>query len=299
MKKILITGKSSYLGNSFQEYIKEQCPDWTVDAISIRDDAWKKIDFSPYDCVLHMAGKAHADVGNVSEEVKKEYYKVNYELTKKVAKAVKRSGVKQFIYPGSIIIYGESAPYGKEKRITAATKPAPANFYGDSKWRADKAVQELNDDTFRTVVLRLPMVYGKGSKGNYPLLSNLAKKLPVFPNVENARSMIYIENLCEMIREIIEYGDCGVFYPQNAEYTATSDMVKTIADVSGNKIRLTRLLNPAVSLLSKMSGKIGKLANKAFGNCTYEKSLSEYRGNEYQMYNFETSIRRTEGRVKR
>ena len=106
MKKILITGKSSYLGNSFQEYIKEQCPDWTVDAISIRDDAWKKIDFSPYDCVLHMAGKAHADVGNVSEEVKKEYYKVNYELTKKVAKAVKRSGVKQFIYPGSIIIYG-------------------------------------------------------------------------------------------------------------------------------------------------------------------------------------------------
>ena len=76
MKKILITGKSSYLGNSFQEYIKEQCPDWTVDAISIRDDAWKKIDFSPYDCVLHMAGKAHADVGNVSEEVKKELYEL-------------------------------------------------------------------------------------------------------------------------------------------------------------------------------------------------------------------------------
>ena len=295
MKKILITGQSSYIGTSFQEYIRKHCKDWRIDAVSVRNEAWKSIDFSQYDCVLHMAGRAHADVGNVSEEVKKEYYEVNYELTKKIAKTAKKAGVKQFIYPGSIIIYGESAPYGKEKLITADTRPEPVNFYGDSKWRADKAIQKLNTDGFKTVVMRLPMVYGKGSKGNYPLLSKIAKKFPIFPNVRNTRSMIYIENLCEMIREIVEQEDSGVFFPQNAEYTTTAHMVQTIAETAGKTICLTKLLNPIVWLASKIPGKVGRLANKAFGNCTYEKSLSEYRGNQYQVYSFKDSIRRTEG----
>ena len=161
MKKILITGQSSYIGTSIQAYIGEHCKDWKVDTASVRNEAWKDIDFGSYDCVLHMAGKAHADVGHVSKDVKREYYEVNYELTKEVAKQAKKAGVKQFIYPGSVIVYGESAPYGTEKRITADTKPDPANFYGDSKWRADEAVQKLNSENFKTVVLRLPMVYGK------------------------------------------------------------------------------------------------------------------------------------------
>ncbi len=295
MKKILITGQSSYIGTSIQAYIGEHCKDWKVDTASVRNEAWKDIDFGSYDCVLHMAGKAHADVGHVSEDVKREYYEVNYELTKEVAKQAKKAGVKQFIYPGSVIVYGESAPYGTEKRITADTKPDPANFYGDSKWRADEAVQKLNSENFKTVVLRLPMVYGKGSKGNYPQLSKIAKKIPIFPNVSNTRSMIYIENLCEFICEIIEYEDGGVFFPQNEEYTSTAQMVKTIAESADRRIILTKALNPIVWLMSKMPGKIGRLVNKAFGNCTYEKSLSDYRGNRYQVYNFKDSIRRTEG----
>ena len=295
MKKILITGRSSYIGTSFQSYIRVQRKNWAADTVSVRNEAWKDIDFSSYDCVLHMAGKAHADVGNVSEEVKKEYYEVNYKLTKKVAERAKNAGVKQFIYPGSIIVYGESAPYGTEKKITADTRPNPANFYGDSKLRADEAVQKLNSADFKTAVLRLPMVYGKGSKGNYPLLSRIAKTFPVFPNVRNTRSMIYIENLCEMICEIIEQGDSGVFFPQNAEYTTTAHMVKTIAETVGRTIYLTKALNPAVWLAGKIPGKIKRLTNKAFGNCTYEKSLSDYRGNRYQVYSFKESIRRTEG----
>lgn len=90
MKKILITGQSSYIGTSIQAYIGEHCKDWKVDTASVRNEAWKDIDFGSYDCVLHMAGKAHADVGHVSEDVKREYYEVNYELTKEVAKQAKK-----------------------------------------------------------------------------------------------------------------------------------------------------------------------------------------------------------------
>ena len=295
MKRVLVIGEHSYIGTAFYEYIKKHASVMEVELISSRDGKWKSVDLAAFDSVLHVAGKAHADVGNVSEEVKQEYYKVNYELAVEVANAAKKAGVRQFIYLSSIIIYGESAPLGKQKVISADTKPAPANFYGDSKLQADLAIQALNSDGFRTAVLRLPMVYGFGSKGNYPLLAKMAKKLPLFPNVYNERSMIYIENLCEFIREIIEYGDSGVFYPQNPEYTVTAKMVERIADVAGRTVHLSMLLNPFIVLAGKVPGKIGRLANKAFGNCVYEMKLSNYRDNTYQAYGFEDSIQRTEG----
>ena len=65
----------------------------------------------------------------------------------------------------------------------------PANFYGDSKVKAEEGLQRLEDDSFKVVILRPPMMYGKGSKDNYPLLAKLAQKLPFFPEVENQRSM--------------------------------------------------------------------------------------------------------------
>ncbi len=298
MKKVLITGEHSYIGTSFQSYMKKNGPDWVIDTVSVRGDDWKETDFGRYDCVLHMAGKAHADTGRASKETIRDYYRVNVQLTKEVAKKAKADGVKQFIYPGSIIIYGDSAPYGKQKVITAKTKPAPAGFYGDSKKKADLLVQRMHTDAFKTAVLRLPMVYGKGSRGNYPMLSGIAKKLPVFPNVQNARSMLYIENLCEFLKEVIEHEDSGVFYPQNADYTTTTQMVKAIAKASGKRVFVTRLLAPAVWLSGRLPGSIGALANKAFGNCTYEKSMSDYRGNRYQIYSLEESIRRTEGKKR-
>lgn len=295
MKKVLVVGEHSYISTSFQNYVEKYAPDIEVTFISARDDKWKEADFGSYDAILHVAGKAHADVGNVTEEVKQEYYKVNYELAVEVANAAKNAGVRQFIYPSSIIIYGESAPFGKEKVISNDTEPMPANFYGDSKLKADLAIQKLNDEKFKTAVVRLPMVYGAGSKGNYPVLAKMAKKLPFFPEVKNERSMIYVENLCEFFRQLIEHEDAGVFYPQNAEYTVTAKMVELIADHAGRHIHLSTFWNPFVKLAGKMPGKIGQLANKAFGNCVYAKELSRYRGNTYQVYGLAESIRRTEG----
>lgn len=295
MKHILVIGKNSYIGTSFQKYAAVYAPELKVTLVGARDEAWKSVDFGGYDVVVHVAGKAHADIGNVTEEVKQEYYDVNYKLAVEVAHTAKEAGVRQFIYPSSMIIYGESAPVGKKKVITRDTLPEPSNFYGDSKLQADLAIQELATENFKTAVLRLPMVYGEGSKGNYPILAKMAKKLPFFPEIKNERSMLYIGNLCEFLREIIENGDGGVFYPQNAEYTVTSEMVSLIADVVGKKLHLSSFLAPFVRLAGKMPGKIGQLSNKAFGNCVYDKEMSRYQDNRYQVYSLADSIQRTEG----
>lgn len=293
MKKILITGANSYIGTTFENWIKENCDDMVTDTLDMIGKAWKTVDFGGYDAVFHVAGIAHADVGKVSEEEKQRYYAVNADLTYACAKKAKEEGVGQFVFMSSIIVYGESAGIGKTRVITKDTPVSPANFYGDSKVKAEEGLQTLADDTFKVAILRPPMIYGKGSKGNYPLLSKMACKLPFFPNVKNERSMLYVGNLCKFISLIIQNGEQGVFFPQNAEYVQTSNMVKLIAQQKGRKIWLTKLGNPFLRLLGVIGGKPGRLINKAFGNIVYDKNLSVYK-EDYRMYDLEESIRLTE-----
>ena len=245
--------------------------DYQIDTLDMLNPNWKDYDFSGYDVVFHVAGIAHADVGHVSEETKQMYYKVNTDLTYETACKAKQSGVKQFIYMSSIIVYGESAPVGKRKVITKDTEPKPSNFYGDSKLQAELKIQPLSDDQFRVCILRPPMIYGPGSKGNYQMLSKLAKKLPIFPDIKNERSMLYIGNLCYFIKKCIDKNYNGIYFPQNAEYVSTSQMVKVIAKANEKNIHLTKILNPFVFILSKFPGKIGGMCNKAFGSMTYDK----------------------------
>lgn len=295
MKKVLITGANSYIGVSFENYVHEHYDsELSIDTVDMIDGNWRGKDFSSYDVVYHVAGIAHADVGNVSDEVKAKYYAINTDLAIKTAKKAKADGVKQFVFMSSAIVYGDSAPYGKTKRITANTEPKPANFYGDSKWQADKGVRELADDGFTVTVLRPPMIYGRNSKGNYPTLAKMAKKLPIFPDVQNERSMLYIENLCEFLCQVMIRAEGGIFWPQNAEYTRTSDMVRTIGEVNGHRIRLSKTWNFGVGLASHIPGMISGLTNKAFGNMSYDQSMSTY-DFEYQIVTLEESIKRTEG----
>lgn len=295
-RKVLITGAHSYIGESFERYAKNNYgSSFEIDTIDLKVGAWRAKSFSGYDAVFHVAGIAHADVGVVSEEMKKKYYTVNTDLAIEVARKAKHDGVKQLVFMSSMIIYGDSAGYGRKKIITRNTRPTPSNYYGDSKWRADKGVRALEDDLFHVTVLRPPMIYGKGSKGNYPVLAKYAKKLPIFPNVNNERSMLYIDNFCEFLCKIILVGCGGVFIPQNAEYTRTSQMVREIANVSGNKIRESKIFNPVVWLGSKMPGKIGRMVNKAFGNMVYNQDMSEYPGLDYRVISLKESIERTEG----
>lgn len=293
MKRVLITGANSYIGTTFENYIKaNHSEEISVETVDMIDGSWRQKDFSFYDAVFHVAGIAHADTGKVSPERQAFYYQINRDLTVETAQKARQDGVKQFIFMSSAIVYGESAPIGKQKMITADTQPSPANFYGDSKLQAEKGILPLQEENFHVVVLRPPMIYGKGSKGNYPVLSKLARKLPVFPYVQNARSMLYVENLCAFVRLMILHNEQGIFHPQNAEYSNTADLVQMIAKSHGKRIWVIKGFGWTLKIISHLTG----LVNKAFGSMTYEMEMSEYKEN-YRVCTLQESIERTEADV--
>ena len=284
MKKILITGKNSYVGVSVREYLLQWPEKYSVDTISVRGDEWKKLDFSKYDAIFHVAGIAHVDTKKADEKTQKLYYKVNTDLAVEVAKKAKKDGVKQFIYMSSAIVYGDSAPIGKEKIIKKNTKPSPTNFYGDSKLQAEIKLAKLANKKFKVALIRPPMIYGEGCKGNYQELRKLALKLPIFPKVKNERSMIYIKNFAEFIKRTIDNEYDGIYCPSNKETIATYEIVKEIAKCNNKKI----LIMPGCVLALKMMSHLTPLVNKAFGSMVYSKELSD--DFDYCVYTTKESI---------
>jgi UDP-glucose 4-epimerase len=239
---------------------------------------WKTMNFSNFETILHVAGIAHVSADPKMEDL---YYSVNRDLPIAVAKKAKQEGVKQFIFMSSIIVYGS------DSHITADTKPNPTNYYGKSKLQAEEALLALADDTFAVAVIRTPMVYGQNCKGNFPALMRLAKKTFIFPDIDNQRSMIYIDNLCAFIALCIKNRTSGVVYPQNKEYVRTTDIIQQAARHLGRKIHFTKLFNFFIRLLA---GRI-ELVDKVFGDKTYDKNLSSDLFS-YNLYTFEESIKR-------
>ncbi|WP_416147683.1 NAD-dependent epimerase/dehydratase family protein [Salipaludibacillus sp. HK11] len=288
MKKILITGSNSYIGNGLEKWLENYPDSYSIEAISLRDNSWKEKGFSEYDVVFHVAGIAHVSTDPNMEE---QYYKVNRDLTIEVAQKAKIEGVEQFIFMSSIIVYGDSS--SDERVIDRNTEPKPSNFYGNSKLQAEEGIKPLENEDFKVVIIRPPMIYGKGSKGNYPKLAKVARKFPVFPDIDNQRSMLHIDNLCEFIRLMIINEETGTFFPQNEEYVKTSNMVKLIAEHHGKKTRLTKVFNPILKL---MIGRVN-IVNKVFGNLVYEKSMSDYKDG-YRVRDLRETIVATEVREK-
>ncbi len=257
MLNLLILGKNSYIGKHLTEYLQQFPADYSVQSISQRDDHWKSLDFSAFDCIVDCVGIAHR---KETKENAHEYYEINSDLAFQTAKKAKASGVKQFIFLSSMSVYGMD-----EGVITKDTQPNPRTHYGKSKWQAEQQITPLQDETFRVAIVRPPMVYGEGCKGNYQTLVKLAKILPVVPDYKNERSMISIENLNAYLKQLIDESSCGVFLPQDPVYHCTCDMIREIAKSNHRTPGQTALLNPFVHLFTRTTK--GK---KAFGNLIYK-----------------------------
>ena len=266
MKRILITGKNSYVGTSVKKYLERWPKKYKVDELDVKGNAWKSFDFNKYDVVFHVAGIAHINRIKKDEQTKNLYFSVNTDLAEAVAKKAKREHVKQFIQMSSMSIYGDSAPIGKKKVIYKNTKPVPTNYYGESKLQAEIKLNKLTDNSFKLAILRPPMIYGVNCKGNYAVLRMLALRLRVFPKVKNERSMIYIDNFSEFIKIAIDNQLCGIFCPSNKETFVTSEIVKEIAKQNNRKI----LIIPGFSWLLKIMSHVTPFVNKAFGNMAYD-----------------------------
>lgn len=282
MKRVLITGAGSYVGESVRAYIKKTAGGQIeMDAVDTFGDNWKQADYTQYDVVYHVAGIAHV---NADPKMEPLYYKVNRDLTIEVAKHAKAAGVKQFIFMSSMIVFHESQKLGEEM-LTKDTAPAPNGFYGDSKLQAENGLHELECDTFKICVLRPPMIYGPNSKGNFLRLGWLATKTPIFPEWHNRRSMLYIDNLAEFVKQAILRELSGTFYPQNRELADTVDIVRFFAKKYNHRIWVSRIFNSFVWLGSPFVQSL----NKMFASYYYDPEMSKM-DFEYQLVSQEESF---------
>ena len=278
MKSVLITGANSYIGTNVERWLLKEPDKYHVETLDMKDPNWVNFDFSKFDVVFHVAGIAHSTPKKSEKDL---YYRVNTQLTIDTANIAKKAGVKQFIFMSSMIVYSS-----KERVITKDTKPNPDNFYGDSKLQAEIGLNKLSDKTFKIVLLRPPMIYGPNSKGNFPRLMSFARKSFIFPNFKNKRSMLYIDNLSNSIKYLIDSEVEGLFFPQNSEYMCTSEIVRETAKYLKKKIWFTKLFNPFIHLLRNRL----TIINKVFSDSYYDLSISSNVINDNVVNNINSII---------
>lgn len=260
MKRILITGANSYIGTSFEKYMKDY-QEYQIDTLDMKDPKWKEYDFLGYDTVFHVAGIAHQKETKDNAEI---YYKVNRDLAIEVATKVKQSNVKQFIFMSSMSVYGLDH---SDELIGIDTPTNPKTNYGKSKLEAEKEILKMADSDFKVSVLRPPMVYGDNCPGNLTKLFKAVRKFHVFPTVKNQRSSITVEKLSEEIKRIIDENENEIYLPQNDEYMCTYYFVKKQMKDENIYVLYIPFFNPIIKL---MIGKVS-LVTKAFGDLKYEK----------------------------
>lgn len=287
MKRVMLIGVGGYIGGRFTEFIKNNYPDWKVDAVDSMNGKWREVDFRGYDAVYNVSGLAHANARHGSEN---QYYAVNGQLPIDVAKKAKAEGIPLFIQMSSQIVYGDMSELGDEKIITAKTAPSAPTIYGKSKMMAERGLSDLMDESFQVAIIRPPLIYSEFARDNFPRLVNFAKKMPIFPKIENKQSMLYVDNLCELVRLIIEHNQGGIFYPQQERYIETSVIVADIARAVGNRMLQTRLFNPVLRLLSKFSS--FDFIHKAFGSIIYDMDISNHFDGKYRIVSYNESIQR-------
>lgn len=281
--RILITGNDSYIGKRLGEWLRKHVNEYQVEFLSVRTDGWKKHGFSNYDAIVHVAAIVHE---KEKPEMKKIYFNVNKELTIELANKAKQSGVNQFIFLSTISVYGLIGSVNRMVVIDKKTPCQPSTLYGKSKYEAELEIKTLQDAYFNVAILRPPMVYGPKCSGNYERLKIFILKTPIFPLVKNKRSMIFIDNLSECIRLILENHETGLFFPQNKEYVNTSDLAHLIAKQHGKRIHLSHMIALGIKIFGGQN-----IIKKVFGNLVLDFELSNYKNFEYCVSSLNDSIK--------
>lgn len=282
--RILVVGKDSYIGNHIDGWLSKF--GWHVEQLDVLTDFWQSFDYSVYDVIVHVAGIVHRPGCNDWEL----YKSVNTDMPITIASLAKKQGVKQYVFLSTMGVYG----IGKELKPNVIDEHTPLmadTMYGKSKLLAEEGLRELQDESFNVVCVRPPSVYGKGCKGGYITgFTSIAQRLPIVPKAYSnvKQSFIYIDNLSELVRLIIENQLSGVFCPQDDKSVSANELLEVITRSIGKKYIASRLLGFFVQMLCFVP-----LIKKAYGGVEYSQELSTVKDLAYVVFPFEEGMRRT------
>lgn len=230
-KTVMVTGASGFVGSNF---IKKYKDEFNIIPVCLIEKTPEELNYEGVDCILHLAALVHQMKGAPEEK----YFEVNTELTRRLAVEAKKNGVKHFVFYSTVKVYGYDGDlYNHDFILTTESECNPKDPYGRSKYKAEKVLEELQNEKIQIAIIRPPMVYGAGVKGNMLNLIKLVDKLPVLPfdYNENKRSIVYIDNLLEETRNIIEKKHVGLFIPQDEKPVSIKEIVDGIAKSIGKK----------------------------------------------------------------
>lgn len=219
----MITGASGFIGTNFIERYKEKYNIVPVDLLKVKPE---EIEFKDVDTVLHLAALVHQMNGAPREK----YFEINTELTRKIAEAAKKNKVKHFVFYSTVAVYGTHGSLNEKLILTKESKVNPKTPYAQSKWEAEKILKNLENSNFKISILRPPMVYGENCPGNMKRLEKLVKIFPILPfgNDENKRTLVHIDKLLEITKDVIDKEIIGIIIPKDDKDISIKEILEYI-----------------------------------------------------------------------
>jgi len=237
----------------------------TIGDIGSRTD-WSTV-LKDVDCIVHCAARAHVMLETAADALAA-YRAVNVDGTRRLAEQAVESGVKRLVYLSSIKVNGEQTSTGVG--FTATDFAKPEDPYGISKWEAEQALYEVSGRTgLEVVIIRPPLVYGAGVKGNFlSLLGWLNRGIPLpLGAIHNTRSLVGIDNLVDLIITCIDHPAAAnqTFLVSDGEDLSTTDLLRRLGKALHKP---SRLLPVPASVLEVAAQLVGKkaVAQRLLGN---------------------------------
>lgn len=270
MPSILVTGASGFVGRmlcaelarlghpvsaalrSQETFDVANCG--AVKIASIDSDTDWTAALSGIGCVIHLAARVHVMRDDAHDPLE-EFRKVNVQGTETLARQAASAGVKRLVYVSSIKVNGESTSGDVE--FTEADIPAPQDPYGVSKCEAEQVLHRVADETgLEIVIVRPPLVYGPGVKGNFvQMLKVLDAGIPLpLASVHNQRSLVYVENLTDALIVCATHSAAAgqTYLVSDGESVSTPELLRQIGGAMGHPARLF----PCPPALLKLAGRV-------------------------------------------
>ena len=231
------------------------------------DTDWSEALFE-VEAVIHLAARVHIMTDKAQDPLA-DNRRINTEGTRKLAKDAATAGVRHFIFMSTIKVNGESSGL---KPFCAHDLPAPKDPYAIAKLEAEEALKELSNRTkMEIVIIRSPLIYGEGVKGNFLRLLELSNKgipLPLL-NIKNTRSLVGIDNLIDLISCCIDHPKAAsqTFLVSDNENISTTELIKKIKIAMGKSLRLFPIPLILFKPLGHLIGKSSEV-NRLFSSLT-------------------------------